>query len=33
MIVVRLGSKRLPNDSDDVPADVYYYLDAALEMK
>jgi CubicO group peptidase (beta-lactamase class C family) len=33
MIVVRLGSKRLPNDSDDVPADVYYYLDAALAMK
>lgn len=33
MIVVRLGSKRLPNDSDDVPADVYYYLDAALSMK
>lgn len=32
MIVVRLGSKRLPNDSDDVPADVYYYLDAALSM-
>lgn len=33
MIVVRLGSKRLPNDSDDVPADVYYYLDAALAMR
>jgi len=33
MIVVRLGSKRLPNDSDDVPADAYYYLDAALAMQ
>lgn len=33
MIVVRLGEKRLPNDSDEIPADVYYYLDAALGMK
>jgi CubicO group peptidase (beta-lactamase class C family) len=32
MIVVRLGTKRLPNDSDDVPGDVYYYLDAAFAM-
>ncbi|MCU0433661.1 MAG: beta-lactamase family protein [Bacteroidia bacterium] len=32
MIVVRLGQKRLPNDSDDVPEDVHYYLDAALAM-
>lgn len=33
MIVVRLGEKRLPNDSDDIPGDVYYYIDAALGMK
>lgn len=32
MIVVRLGEKRLPSDSDDVPEDVHYYLDAALGM-
>jgi hypothetical protein len=32
MIVVRLGEKRLPNDSDDVPEDVHYYLDAAIGM-
>ena len=33
MIVVRLGDERLPNDSDDVPGDVYYYLDAALAIR
>ncbi len=33
MIVVRLGEARLPNDSDDIPGDVYYYIDAALGMK
>lgn len=33
MIVVRLGEKRLPSDAADIPADVYYYLDAALAMK
>lgn len=32
MIIVRLGQKRLPNDSDDMPEDVRYYMDAALEM-
>ncbi len=32
MVVVRLGKKRLPNDSDDIPGDVYYYLDAAMAM-
>jgi CubicO group peptidase (beta-lactamase class C family) len=32
MVVVRLGEKRLPNDSDEIPGDVYYYLDAALGM-
>ncbi|GAB4138483.1 MAG: serine hydrolase [Bacteroidia bacterium] len=32
MIIVRLGEKRLPNDSNDTPRDVYIYLDAALEM-
>jgi CubicO group peptidase (beta-lactamase class C family) len=32
MLVVRLGSKRLPNDSDDLPEDAHYYLDAALAM-
>lgn len=32
MVVVRLGKSRLPNDSDDIPGDVYYYLDAAMEM-
>lgn len=32
MVIVRLGQKRLPNDSDDVPADVNYYMDAALAM-
>jgi CubicO group peptidase (beta-lactamase class C family) len=32
MIVVRLGKKRLPNDSNDLPHDVTYYLDAALAM-
>jgi CubicO group peptidase (beta-lactamase class C family) len=32
MIIVRLGSKRLPGDSDAMPKDVHYYLDAALEM-
>lgn len=32
MVIVRLGKKRLPNDSDDLPLDVHYYLDAALAM-
>jgi CubicO group peptidase (beta-lactamase class C family) len=32
MVIVRLGKKRLPNDSDDMPLDVKYYLDAALAM-
>lgn len=32
MIVVRLGEDRLPNDSDDIPGDVYYYLDAAFAV-
>jgi len=32
MIVVRLGEKRLPGDSDNIPEDVYYYLDAAMGM-
>lgn len=32
MIIVRLGEERLPNDSDDIPGDVYYYLDAALAI-
>lgn len=33
MIVVRLGEERLPGTSDDIPADVYYYLDAAMAVK
>jgi CubicO group peptidase (beta-lactamase class C family) len=32
MIIVRLGSKRLPVLKNEVPRDVHYYLDAALEM-
>ncbi|MCW3085034.1 MAG: beta-lactamase [Bacteroidetes bacterium] len=32
MIVVRLGSKREKPSGTDHPADVYYYLDAALQM-
>lgn len=32
ILIVRLGERRLPNDSDDVPQDVFYYLDAALTM-
>jgi len=32
MILVRLGSKRLPVKENEVPPDVHYYLDAALEM-
>jgi CubicO group peptidase (beta-lactamase class C family) len=32
MVVVRLGSDRLPNDSDDIPLDVYYYLNAAFSL-
>jgi CubicO group peptidase (beta-lactamase class C family) len=32
LLVVRLGKRRLPNDSDDVPQDVFYYLDAAFTM-
>lgn len=32
MVIVRLGKKRLPNDSDDMPLDVKYYMDAALAM-
>lgn len=32
MVVVRLGKKRLPDASDDIPGDVYYYLDAALAV-
>ncbi len=33
MIVVRLGEKRLPSHADDIPADVYYYLDAAMALQ
>lgn len=33
MVVVRLGEERLPGDSDDIPADVYYYLDAAMAVQ
>lgn len=32
MVVVRLGSKREKPAGTDLPADVYYYLDAAMEM-
>ncbi len=32
MVVVRLGSKREKPSGTDHPADVYYYLDAALQM-
>ncbi len=32
LIVVRLGQKRLSNDSDDTPQDVYHYLDAAWQI-
>ncbi|HTL82359.1 MAG TPA: serine hydrolase [Bacteroidia bacterium] len=32
MIIVRLGQKRLPGDSNDLPKDTHYYLDAALQM-
>lgn len=33
MVVIRLGKNRLPNDSDDIPGDVYYYLDAAMAIQ
>jgi len=33
MIVVRLGHKRAPKASDELPSDIYAYLDAAMEMK
>lgn len=32
MVVVRLGKDRLPNDTDDIPGDVFYYLDAAFAV-
>lgn len=32
MVVVRLGSKREKRHGDDHPADLFYYIDAALEM-
>ena len=32
MIVVRLGHKRAPKTGDELPADVFYYLDAAMGM-
>lgn len=32
MIIVRLGIKRLPGESNFVPLDMYYYLNAALQM-
>jgi len=32
LIVVRLGRKRVKQAGDDHPSDVWYYLDAALEM-
>jgi CubicO group peptidase (beta-lactamase class C family) len=33
MIVVRLGHKRAPKTGDDLPADIYTYLDIAMGMK
>ena len=32
MIVVRLGHKRAPKVGDDLPADIFSYLDAAFGM-
>jgi CubicO group peptidase (beta-lactamase class C family) len=32
MIVVRLGHKRAPKSGDDLPADIFLYLDAAIEL-
>ncbi|MDQ3108913.1 MAG: beta-lactamase family protein [Bacteroidota bacterium] len=32
MIIVRLGNKRLPGESNQPPRDMYYYLDAAFAM-
>jgi len=32
IIVVRLGTGRLISDANDVPLDVYYYIDAALQV-
>jgi CubicO group peptidase (beta-lactamase class C family) len=32
MIIVRLGTKRLPTDDNAVPRDMYHYLDVAFEM-
>lgn len=32
MIIVRLGRKRVKQEGDNHPTDVWYYLDAALEM-
>ncbi|MEI6593952.1 MAG: serine hydrolase [Bacteroidota bacterium] len=32
MIVVRLGHKRAPKAGDELPADIFAYLDAAMEM-
>jgi hypothetical protein len=32
MIVVRLGKKREKRTGSDHPADLFYYIDAALEM-
>ena len=33
MIVVRLGHKRAPKAGDELPSDVFAYLDAAMELK
>ncbi len=32
MVIVRLGEKRLENNADDHPMDVFLYIDAALDM-
>jgi CubicO group peptidase (beta-lactamase class C family) len=32
MLVVRLGHKRMPKPTDDHPADLFVYIDAALKM-
>ncbi|TND10500.1 MAG: beta-lactamase [Bacteroidetes bacterium] len=32
MLIVRLGRKRVKQEGDDHPTDIWYYLDAALEM-
>jgi hypothetical protein len=33
MIVVRLGHKRASKKGDELPEDIYLYLDAALGLK